>query len=247
MPPVQFDGLRDFVVNRKPTSQTYTEYYEGISDIQYYFDSPVIGLTVDWGDGTTDTWSYVNPSHTYSQAGNYTIKMYGPTGKLQNVFNSQKANLIQVKKGWGPGQIGTRNSFTRIYESCTGLVSIPSKLFKYGNYLYDFSSAFAYCSSLVSVPGDLFNYSTSTSNTGQFINTFYGCTALSSVPETLFDGFIGHVGGGGYFFRTFYGNSGYTGKLPELWVKFPAATNFQCFGGCVNATNYADAAAAGWT
>ena len=44
----------------------------------------------DWGDGTTDT----NTTHTYTAAGNYTIKMGGAT--LPSIQNSKKVRAVRI-------------------------------------------------------------------------------------------------------------------------------------------------------
>ena len=42
------------------------------------------------------------------------------------------------------------------------------------------------------------------------------------------------------FIETFYGCSGITSEVPELWISHPDATGTYCYMRCTNAANYAD-------
>ena len=139
--------------------------------------------------------------------------------------------------------------FCYTFEGCTGLTSIPEKLFASitGSPAQSmFSSTFSGCTGLASLPEGLFASITGSASY-MFSSTFSGCTGLESIPENLF----GNISGGVqyYMFRsTFSGCTSLTGPsaringqyLYEIW---PAATVNQvggCYSGATGLTDYAD-------
>jgi len=77
-------------------------------------------------------------------------------------------------------------------------------------------------------------------------STFGGSFAFTSIttyPAGLFD-FVTNPTKFDGTFMNFGG--GPSDNVPELWTQFPLATGVNCFQGCDNAPNYADAVVAGW-
>ncbi len=155
-------------------------------------------LTVDWGDGTTQTLrrndylvggtSSQNNSaslHTYSEPGTYTIKIWSSnwentiyltafeaattkTSVYTNCVYYFRNTLISVDK-----------PFPLLYENvrCHHNLNDSAYLqYSLGYYM------FYGCLHLASIPSKLFMNFTSTN----FTYAFYGCTSLTSIPRDLF-------------------------------------------------------------
>lgn len=57
-------------------------------------------VTIDWGDGSTETVTTANPSHTYSTAGDYDISIDGTMTSWYQNNQGDKDKLIEIKN-WG--------------------------------------------------------------------------------------------------------------------------------------------------
>lgn len=176
-----------------------------------------INATIDWGDGSSDaitTNSDPALTHTYTDAGTYTINLTGTCTNLRFFYGGSKLKVKKVNKVDGDtlGMIRASTMFygcqnlTTIepgcFDSCTGfnssqafyyafydcraLTAIPSGLFDNLPQLISnaFESTFYQCLALTSIPTGLFAYNTLVTN---FYNTFRNCQNLSSIPSGLFD------------------------------------------------------------
>lgn len=146
-----------------------------------------------------------------------------------------------------------------MFKNCSSLEYIPDNLFKFGltssgTYpafeLRSSASMFEGCERIMSIPIGLFDGVL----TGHFISNrgsinisrmFALCTLLESIPKNLFNIFI-RASGYPYWSApsnyngVFYGCSGITDDVPELWDTFSGYTGTECYYGCINAENYAD-------
>ena len=144
---------------------------------------PYLGLningsvTVDWGDGSsTDTMTgsslstVVRNDHTYSSAGNYTIKVFASDGTTVSIVGGGGNYSNILTHSTSPDQ----TSATRGYNNDVQSVRISDFIKSIG------SNAFSSCYSLSSItlPDTL---------TSIGFNAFYSCYALSSItlPDTL--------------------------------------------------------------
>ena len=162
---------------------------------------------VDWGDGFSSvkitSYDDTNATHTYSAAGEYTIKIMGDLDVLKFTGNISQC-LKEVTK--------CILSFTNIeamFENCSNLVSIPDGIFKSSLSVISADSVFKNCSSLKIIPVGLFDnnsnidsFNSTFENSGitsipvglfagtnlvsTFIDTFKNCESLSSLPTGLF-------------------------------------------------------------
>ena len=174
-------------------------------------------ITIDWGDNTTpDTvtgsslTSRLAPTHTYSSAGNYTIKIH----VLSGLFSFYGGSTYQILRK------NTTASQNRVYSNCIREVRIGTGITKIDNYAFSScyslasitipdtitsigSDAFSSCYSLVSItiPDTITSISTYTfsncyslasitiPNTVMSIggNTFSSCYSLASItiPDTI--------------------------------------------------------------
>ena len=139
-------------------------------------------------------------------------------------------------------------AFYYTFGGCTGLTAIPTDLFKYNTQvsIRGFFQTFNGCSALTSIPSDLFKYNTQVSTEG-FYQTFNGCVSLTSIPTTI--DFLGAAPiATTNVARMFRSCSGITGALAEFWNLYDTTswTKTDCYSGCINATNFAAAQAAGF-
>lgn len=94
------------------------------SDETIAFDG-VVNLTVDWGDGNTEsqnTTGYVEFTHVYATAGIYTVTIAGNADYWYGVYNGRVRRLVD----WGDG-LGLIGAIAALYN-CDGLVSVPANL-----------------------------------------------------------------------------------------------------------------------
>lgn len=142
----------------------------------------------------------------------------------------------------------TVDAFYSTFSGCTGLTAIPTDLFKYNTQVSTngFRSTFYQNAYITSIPEDLFKYSQRVA-TGKYYQTFMECTGLTTMPTTI--DFLGaDPGSTTSVTRMFYSCSGITGALAEFWNLYDTTswTKTGCYSGCINATNFAAAQAAGF-
>ena len=170
--------------------------------------------TIEWGadddgDGELDKeqCTTVQPTHTYTEAGAYIVKV---SGKMTNwkfgAADTSKDYITGIKQWGNTGLTGID------FKNCSNLEgTIPSH--KTSGEFANLSNAdymFYSCSKLTgNIPEDLFESATKIAT---FYNTFYECTGLTGeIPAKLFEDNI-EVGS---FSRCFWKCSGITGKIPE--------------------------------
>lgn len=157
-----------------------------------------VNYEVDWGDGTIETLTTNAPTHTYSSAGEYTIKITPAEGSTYYPrFNNNVSDTsIAEVSGTGGSQLGNNldrawlgasnmtsfgfidtssvTNLTNAWNGCSSLTSFP---------LIDTSNAtnmnytWAHCSGLTSFP------LIDTSNVTNFYGSWVHCTGLTSFPQ----------------------------------------------------------------
>lgn len=151
-----------------------------------------VGLVIDWGDGTTPTalaagvsLPSVIASHTYAQAGNYTITVTSNqsnfTRRQMQKLNFRGDSFLTAILDPLLNMDATR--FTMSFYDCTSLTDIPEDMFIHNSNAKSFSGCFQNCTALTTVPEGLFSHNTGATGFG---DCFRGCTALKTIPEGLF-------------------------------------------------------------
>lgn len=138
-----------------------------------------VDYEVDWGDGTIESLTTNNPTHTYSSAGEYTIKVTPAEGSTYSPYfnNAVSDTSIASVSGTGGSQLGT--ILSRAWYGATNMTSFSSDIdTSSGN---DFIFTWRSCSSLTSFP--LLNTSSGTS----FSSAWRNCSALVTFPANMFD------------------------------------------------------------
>ena len=160
------------------------------SELTYYVrytQSVTRGVTVDWGDGNSETFtgtSATNRSHTYSAPGTYDITLDVTSGNLRfvgsssqaiygatsNYYNRSRLKLARI--GLGVTYIG---DYCFYYCYTLKSITLPSNVTTISQY------AFSYCSSLagcLTVPSGV-------SSAGVHSIERCGCLTSISLPKSL--------------------------------------------------------------
>lgn len=149
-------------------------------------------ITVDWGDGTTETYIDGTLTHNYASIGEYTIKIYGEiTGLNQYAFNNTKIKTI----AFNSDEVTTIPYYC--FSSCSNLTSItlPQNLTTIGGYSFTGSTltsinipstvteignfAFMYCMALTTVS---FNWESSEDIIPYSVRPYDQINANFSIP-----------------------------------------------------------------
>ena len=205
-----------------------------------------VDVYIDYGDGTKESVTSENPTHTYTNAGTYTIKISGTCTSFSANADAQK--YITKLNKWGcleatsyqfnnctklagtipsPHTQSFKNvtSVYQLFGGCTNLTGeIPNDLFKDATNIVNFREVFMGCSNLTgTIPASLFANSTKAIN---FAHVFDGCKKITGqIPSNLFKNNVK----ADYFSSTFEHCEGLTGNIPaEL---FKNNTNAYYFGG----------------
>ena len=194
-----------------------------------------IDITVDWGDGTSNTYkSTGSKSHKYTDAGTYLIKVSGSIVNGHIRIGGTSSDKARLQETGVIGGITGLIHFTDTFSGCTGLTSLPADLFKYHPTVADnaFNSTFTGCTGLTTLRSGLFKYNTQAAASA-FMKTFDGCTGLTSLPADLFR-YNTLVGSSG-FYKTFNGCTGLT-SLPANLFRYNTLVGssgfYQTFYGC---------------
>ena len=192
--------------------------------------------TVYWGDGTSSSvtaYNSANATHTYTNAGSYTVEIQG-TCEGWSFNNGGSKLLITSIVYWGDA--GVFNGFKYLkagFYGCANLTSLGTGaiLASGTGILTDgFWQTFQGCTSLTSIPAGLFQYNTAVSTSG-FYQTFYYCTHLTSIPTDLFryNTAVSTLG----FYGTFL-NCTLLASVPgDLFLYNTACTSWaHCFDAC---------------
>lgn len=197
-----------------------------------------LDIDIDWGDGS-DVENFTTQgekSHTYTDAGTYTVKISGSGTDVNIRLGTNTTNRPYLKATGVVGGISgiAAYGFRQTFLGCTGLTSLPTDLFRYQPDVstYGFYYAFAECTGLTSLPTDLFRYNTAVSVAG-FPSVFEGCTGLTSLPTDLFR--YNTAVSVAAFQSTFEGCTGLTSLPTDLFRYNVNAAVFQeCFRACSN-------------
>ena len=133
-----------------------------------------VNYEVDWGDGTTESLTTNNPTHAYSSAGEYTIKITPAEGSTYRPYfnNAVSDTSIASVSGAGGSQLGT--SLRDAWEGATNMTSFSSDV-DTSSVTY-FRGAWMFCSGLTSFP------LIDTSSGINFQNVWSVCSGLTSFP-----------------------------------------------------------------
>ena len=136
--------------------------------------TPVEDCVVDFGDGTTQTYTGNNSStwvdHSYSESNIYTIKIIGNHASFKASQNT--IEVIQISN--------SITSYSGMFYNCKSLTAIPETL-TIPNSVTICSFMFYYCSSLTELPSTFTIHNSVT-------NCFYmfqGCSSLTELPSTF--------------------------------------------------------------
>lgn len=84
--------------------------------------SETYNFYINWGDGTSETVTTQNPTHTYTSAGAYSIKIHGDFPRIYFNNTGSKDNILSVDQ-WGPI---SWSSFENAFYGCTNLATVPA-------------------------------------------------------------------------------------------------------------------------
>ena len=180
---------------------------------------------VDWRDGTevTHHTGTRQPSHTYTSAGTYDVRMIGTVPAFYLLDSSFRSSLRKVKS-WG--RLDGLSSLVGAFSGCAGLLEIVSDTLGAFENVDTFYYCFQSCSGLTAIPDGLFDNCTDLTH---FSGCFYGCSSLTAIPEGLFNNCPKVTD----FSFCFYGCSSLTAIPDGLFDNCPDVTNFSyCFEGC---------------
>jgi surface protein len=131
-----------------------------------------VNISVDWGDGSTNTYStFGNRTHTYSTAGEYTVKITGTLTKFGNIGFTQE-KLIRVTSFGDIGLIHLASAFRGAINLTQAPATLPATV-------TNLSSLFYGCTS--------FNQDISgwdVSNVSSMGSVFQGCKAFNQPLNT---------------------------------------------------------------
>ena len=147
-----------------------------------------LNVRVDWGDGSgAETITTAFPTHTYTTAGTYEIKVWGTcpewgncselTVSTTSFYYTYTQYLTKVKQF---GELeATRYGFLR----CINLTEVTGATVNSTSKVTSMRDMFAFCSNLQNVDFTNFN----TSNVTSLIQMFWGCQKLISIDLSDFD------------------------------------------------------------
>ena len=209
------------------------------------YETGTLDYEVDWGDGTVETLTTAAPTHTYSSAGQYTIKVTPAEGSTYRPYydNDASAASIASVSSTGGSQLGTSLqdawdgasnmtsfggnidtssviNFFHTWRGCQSLTSFPQLDVSSGG---NFNYAWGNCSGLTSFP------QLDVSNGGSFNFTWQNCSGLTSFPQL-------DVSNGGSFNFAWNSCSGLT-SFPQL--NFSNGNNFnRAWSSCSGLTSF---------
>ena len=133
-----------------------------------------VDYEVNWGDGSTESLTTNAPTHTYSSAGEYTIKITPAEGSTYRPhFNNAVSDTsIASVSGTGGSQLGT--NLQEAWKGATNMTSFSSNIDT--SNVTSFRETWMDCASLTSFP--LIDTSSGTN----FIDAWQACSSLTSFP-----------------------------------------------------------------
>lgn len=218
---------------------------------------------IHWGDSSVTAINTVGSGelipHTYTNAGNYTIRIFGVVESLSFAGNTQIIRMLS----WGNkatnlkfinfhncselltlsnerggfmnllDELGYKNDNNRGFSGCLKLTHIPTGLFAYNTNITTLEGTFAECPALKSIDENMFN---TNPNIVNFKNTF-ACKTHTPSPTTFPTKIFNNQTGDIDFTSTFDGRD-FTGTVPELWnLPWSSTAHTNCFNGTVSAKN----------
>lgn len=201
-------------------------------------------IEINWGDGSKEGITSLNPTHTYSKSGIYNISITGDLPYWKFSSSNKSTNYVTGIKQWG--EVGFKSmdyafyncsnltgtipqpleksfinvtSFESTFQNCKNIVSIPNNLFEKGENFINFNSTFMN-SGIASIPSELFENCTNITN---FDRTFMWCGSLENIPYDLFYNSLKATS----FSSTFEGCKNITTIPNNLFVKSAKVTNFK--------------------
>lgn len=143
-------------------------------------------ITIDWGDTTTSTFvgHGGNLSHTYSQGGDYNIKITGVRFAGIHVNNQTGREKYKALYGMGKWQTVTMTDLSSAFHGCNQLEYIADNAFYYCTRVTGAFRLFSGCTNLTHVGKDAFYGFSEVLNADQL---FFGCASLEELPAGIFD------------------------------------------------------------
>lgn len=169
----------------------------------YTFGDLIFEGTIDWGDGSTSevTKNESHPSHTYTNNGNYIVRMMGDlwgikfssfsmkdtSGKMPMlVINPLPAYPLDKPLPYFVGVINIIGTFAY----CPNLYLVPDNVFrryKIPEIEVISGSLFRYDESLLRIPSELYKGLLFSSNSPSLTFDFDGCRSVTEIPDDLYD------------------------------------------------------------
>lgn len=238
---LRIDGNKIYFLRNDPEPSTWDLEVQTLNanetfSIEILGNSP--NININWGDGNYENFTTTGvKSHSYSNAGTYTIKLDGQFSSSGNIrigdpskFSTVRRAEKQRLKNVGPiPEIIGLSSCENTFVDCSGLTSIPNDLFAYNPNITNFNLAFLRCS-LTTIPSDLFSYNI---NATSFRYIFQQCPNLTNLNSDLFKNNTLATDFSGVFSNC----TSLTEVPSNLFYYNTSVTNFQqVFGNCTSLT-----------
>ena len=180
-----------------------------------------VDYEVDWGDGSTESLTTNAPTHTYSSAGEYTIKVTPAEGSTYRPYfnNAVSDTSIASVSGTGGSQLGT--DLSDAWEGASNMTSFSSNIDT--SSVDTFNNAWSNCPSLTSFP------LIDTSSGVYFIGTWLNASSLTSFPAI-------DTSSATYFSSTWTNCTGLT-SFPLIDTS-SVTTFFNAWSGCSSLTSF---------
>ena len=205
---VSFDAM-----SMKPEPNGKIQFTVGGASVSFSLSSGYSDLSVDWGDGTTDS----SLSHTYTDGSNF----HNVSVEVENA-TSINVDTNCLYAFWS---VGDNMKVVPSFYSCSKLQYVGLDVLK--NFTNtSLEQKFYNCSSLKEIPSGLFDNCTAVTS---FYSCFYNCSSLKEIPSGLFDNCV-HASNFQYCFR----ECSSLREMPyDLFYKCLYANDFKyCFYGC---------------
>lgn len=247
----------------------YTKKYGVYNNENLEVKTANYNFSVDWGDGNiiegvTNDNIVEKGAHTYSQVGNYQVKITGIFDTISDSYSedgysySKKIERDKLREiiQWGnTGLISielsssdieylpspSNSSFENLENidfSNSELKEIPVDLFKNCPKLTSLYGTFYECRELREIPERLFD---NCQNVTNFDCTFMNCSNLEIIPADLFDNCTNVKS----FLGTFYNCDSLRGQSIPLWNRVQGSSDYigtpdgkGCYYGCEGLTDY---------
>ncbi|MEA9355233.1 IPT/TIG domain-containing protein [Bacteriovorax sp. PP10] len=177
-PDTQFNSYPNFYIYKPPFVSTWQTDAPSES-----ITLPLVGglnynFIVDWGDGSPNNsvTAYTTPTHTYANAGTYTVTI---NGTLEGWSFANTGSKLNIKSVVDLGDMGWKNLSLAFY-GCTNLTSFAGGV---TTNVTDMSGMFKGATSLTNLNVSSFN----TTNVTNMNNMFYGLSSLATINLSGFN------------------------------------------------------------